>query len=314
MIKPGFFIVGAPKCGTTAMQEYLRQHPDIFMPSFKESHHFANDLLKPDDTFLGREKYLSLFAVAGEKKVVGEASVYYLFSKNAPLNIKAFRPDAKIIIMLRNPVDLLYSRYSQLVYNGDEDILDFEASLAAEEKRKTGELIPKHIRIERKLLHHEIVKFTEQIKRYFDTFGRNNVHVIIYDDFKRDTTKVYRETLRFLNVDTSFQPRFKIVNPNKRVRSKTLQRFLITPSSAMRMIGKLLLPRSLREALLNRLRKLNTQYISRQPMSPELRKRLQEEFAQEVKSLSELLGRDLTLWSKDQRGDTPGDMGKGSTP
>lgn len=116
-------------------------------------------------------------------------------------------------------------------------------------------MIPKNIRIEKKLLHREVAKFTEQVKRYFDTFGRNNVHVIIYADFKRDTTKVYRETFRFLNVDISFQPTFKIINPNKRVRSKTLQRFLTTPSSAMRMIGTLFLPRSLREALLNRLRK-----------------------------------------------------------
>lgn len=308
MMKSMFFIVGAPKCGTTAMQEYLRQHPGIFMPSFKESHHFADDLLKPDDPFLSREKYLSFFAGAGEKEVVGEASVYYLFSKNAPLNIKSFRPDAKIIIMLRNPVDMLYSRYSQLVYNGDEDILDFEASLAAEEKRRNGEMIPAHIRIGKKLLHHEVVKFTEQVKRYFDTFGRNNVHVIIYDDLKRDIAGVYRETLRFLNVDTNFQPTFKIINPNKRVRSKALQRFLLAPSSTMRMIGKLFFPRSLREALLSRLRKLNTQYISRQPLSPELRNRLQDEFAPEVKSLSELLGRDLTHWNKVRRGDAPGDM------
>ncbi|GAN32649.1 MULTISPECIES: sulfotransferase domain-containing protein [Candidatus Brocadia] len=300
MTKPEFFIAGAPKCGTTAMQEYLRQHPGIFMPDMKEINHFADDLLKQDDPFLKRERYLSLFEGAGENQLAGEASVYYLFSKNAARNIKSFCPGAKIIIMLRNPVDVLYSRHAQLVYNGAEDILDFEASLAAEEKRRNGELIPRNIRIEKKLLHREVVKFTEQVRRYFDTFGRNHVHVIIYDDFKRDTAMVYRETLRFLHVDTGFRPDFKVINPNKRVRNRTLQRFLKTPPSLVRTIGKSLLPQSFRNVLLNRLRKLNTHYVSRQPMSPELRRRLQEEFASEVKGLSELLGRDLNHWSTDK--------------
>lgn len=296
MTRPEFFIVGAPKCGTTAMQEYLRQHPDIFMPDMKEIHHFADDLLKKNDPFLSRERYLSLFAGAGENQLVGEASVYYLFSKNAARNIKSFCPGAKIIIMLRNPVDVLYSRHAQLVYNGAENILDFEASLAAEEKRRNGEMIPKNIRIEKKLLHREVVKFTEQVKRYFDIFGRNKVHIIIYDDFKNDTAKVYRETLEFLHVDNSFQPDFEVINPNKRVRSRTLQHFLKTPPSLVRTIGKLFFPQSFRDVLLNRLRKLNTRYVSRQPMSLKLRRRLQEEFASEIKSLSELVGRDLTHW------------------
>lgn len=81
MTKPEFFIAGAPKCGTTAMQEYLRQHPGIFMPDMKEINHFADDLLKQDDPFLKRERYLSLFEGAGENQLAGEASVYYLFSK-----------------------------------------------------------------------------------------------------------------------------------------------------------------------------------------------------------------------------------------
>ncbi|OGL47193.1 MAG: hypothetical protein A2W05_04500 [Candidatus Schekmanbacteria bacterium RBG_16_38_10] len=299
MTMPEFFIVGAPKCGTTAMQEYLRQHPNIFMPDMKEINHFADDLLKQDDLFLSRERYLSLFAGGGRNRLIGEASVYYLFSKNAHLNIKSFCPIAKIIVMLRNPVDVLHSRHSQLVYNGDENILDFEASLAAEEKRRKGEMIPPNIRIERKLLHREVVKFTEQVKRYLDTFGRNNVHIIIYDDFKRDTGRVYRETLRFLNIDTGFQPDFKVINPNKRIRIKALQHFLKTPPPSVRLIGKLLLPQSFRHVFVNRLEKLNTQYIARQSMSPELRTRLQEDFASEVKSLSELLRRDLTHWSRD---------------
>lgn len=296
---PEFFIVGAPKCGTTAMQEYLRQHPDIFMPDMKEIHHFADDLLKHDDPFLDRDRYLSLFAGAHEHQLIGEASVYHLFSRNTARNIKSFCPNAKIIIMLRNPVDMLYSRHAQLVYNGAEDILDFEASLAAEEKRRNGELMPKNIRIEKKLLHREVVKFAAQVKRYFDMFGRDKVQVIIYDDLRKDTAKIYQETLGFLNVNDSFRPDFKVINPNKRVRTRTLQHLLKTPPSLMRIAGKLLLPQSCRNLLLNGLKKLNTQFVPRQPMSPELRRRLQKEFTPEIKNLSELLGRDLTHWCTD---------------
>src|SRR5438034_3527344 len=113
---PGFFIVGAPKCGTTAMNDYLAGHPDIFMAK-KEIHYFGSDLEIKQKKLSG-EEYLDFFKEGEHKYIVGESSVWYLYSKNAAAEIKAFSPGAKIIIMLRNPVDMLPSLHSQHIFDG----------------------------------------------------------------------------------------------------------------------------------------------------------------------------------------------------
>jgi len=127
MRKPDFFIVGAPKCGTTALYRFLSQHPEIFLPKVKEVHFFGSDLYLPGyvpDT----EKYLRLFANARDETRVGEASVWYLYSKVSAAEIKHFAPEASILIMLRNPVDMIHSLHSQLQYVGVERIKGFESA------------------------------------------------------------------------------------------------------------------------------------------------------------------------------------------
>jgi hypothetical protein len=299
MRKPDFFIVGAPKCGTTAMQEYLRQHPDIFMPEVKESHYFATDLLPPDDYYRSFTNYLAIFKDARNEKIVGESSVFYLYSKFAAKNIYAFNKQAKIIIMIRNPVEWLESYHSQLVYNGDEDILDLSKALKAEERRKKGELIPNNLRFIERLFYSDVLRFSEQIRRYLDVFGKKNVYIIIYDDFKQDTPKKYRETLKFLGENSDFQVDFRVVNPNKYIRSQALLKFMKRPPFLFRTIGKILIPRPFRDSIMEGLQHLNTKHGPRLPMDPELRKQPQIELRVEVERLSALLESDLTNWSGD---------------
>ena len=126
--KPNFFIVGAPKCGTTALYEYLRPHPHIFMSKVKEPHFFANDLgTYPFIKTL--EEYTRLFTDSNEQHVrVGEASVYYLRSATAIANIHQFNPHAKIIAMFRNPVEMVHALHSQLLYVSEESESDFETA------------------------------------------------------------------------------------------------------------------------------------------------------------------------------------------
>ena len=119
MRKPDFFIVGAPKGGTTAMNAYLGQHPEIFIAERKELHFFGTDL-DFSSPRITQEQYLSCFSEVQNEKRVGETSVWYLYSKQAAVEIKKFCPSANIIIMLRNPVDMLYSQHSQFLYNGNE--------------------------------------------------------------------------------------------------------------------------------------------------------------------------------------------------
>ena len=297
MRKPDFFIVGAPKSGTTAMCTYLKQHPEIFMPEKKESHFFGTDLNSP--MFIrDKEIYLSLFSKAKDERRVGESSVWYLYSKKAASEIKEFSPSASVIIMLRNPVDMLYSQHSQFLYNGNEDIACFEEALNAEQDRRRGLRIPPGVHFVESLFYRETIKYTEQVQRYFNIFGRENVHIIVYDDFKNNVAKVYRECLCFLGVTGDFQPEFKTINPNKRVRSNTLRNFLQNPPQIVKSLGKALVPRDLQQKLGKKLTSLNIKYESRPPIDTELKRKLQAEFTPETERLSELLRRDLTHWCK----------------
>src|SRR6266545_5937438 len=133
MRRPDFFIVGAPKCGTTALNDYLKDHPEIFISARKELHFFGSDLVFRGPRRITEQEYLSFFAPARHEKRLGEASVWYLYSQQAAAEIKAFSPAARIIIMLRNPVDMMYSLHSQRLYNGRETISDFAKALATEE-------------------------------------------------------------------------------------------------------------------------------------------------------------------------------------
>ena len=303
MGRPDFFIVGAPKCGTTAMQKYLRQHPEIFMPERMEMHFFGSDLRLNRGTVRQRAEYLSFFSPATAEKRVGEKSVWYLYSTRAAEEIREFSPTARIVIMLRNPVDMLYSLHSQFLYNGNEDIEDFRLALDAEEDRKRGRRIPGTVIHVPGLFYRETVKFADQVRRYFDAFGRENVYSVIFDDFKDDPAGVYDQMLRFLDVAGGFRPTFGLVNPNKRVRSRVVRRFLGEPPDILRRAGRAMLPSGLRGSLSRFVvkvgRRANTRYERRKPMGAELRSRLLKELTPEVARLSEVLGRDLMHWCKE---------------
>ena len=296
MIKPDFFIVGAPKCGTTAMYQYLKAHPEVFMPAYKEPHYFAEDFHGAwIERFRQQEDYLRLFADAGKAKRVGEASTWHLYSRCAARKIHEFNPEACIIIMLRSPVDMLYSLYQQFCYTLDENLPSFEEALAAEERRKQGADLPPTLQImPEALFYQETVKFTEQVSRYLEVFGREQVHIIIYDDLKAETRAVYQQTLEFLNIDTRFEPDFNAVNASKYPRNAVIQRFLMRPPAWVMAAGKAVLP--LARPLYWKLRGMNSRHEARPPLDPALRSQLQREFLPEVERLSQLLGRDLTHW------------------
>jgi hypothetical protein len=128
--RPGFFLVGAPKAGTTAMNTYLSRHPEIFMAQ-KELHYFSHEAFYgPPLAERDFDWYLDQFREAGEKTLLGEASVWYLSSSTAAERIKEFEPSAKILIHVRNPTDLIVSYHSELLFLGYEDIEDIEQALA----------------------------------------------------------------------------------------------------------------------------------------------------------------------------------------
>lgn len=295
---PDFFIVGAFKSGTTAMYDYLRPHPQVFMPFHKEPLFFGDDLTRRYGR-MSRDQYLALFRDAAPDQRVGEASAWYLYSGSAAREIKEASPAAQIVVMLRNPVDVMYAEHSQLLFNVEEDLGDFGEALEAEAARRRGERMPPGPLRPETLYYRESVRFAEQLERYFEVFGRDRVHVIVYDDFRDDTPGTYRALLEFLGVDPSFAPSFEVSNPNKRVRWPLLQRLTYQPPGPLLRLVPMLRRFPLVHRLRDRVLRLNSSPAPRKKMDGELRRRLQEEMRPEIERLGELIGRDLSAWSRE---------------
>jgi len=294
MLRPDFFIAGAPKCGTTALYTWLRAHPLVFFPKVKEPHYFCSDLVdRPDWT---RDKYLQLFANAGPQQRAGEATTWNLYSSCAAERIKSFSPDARIIIMLRNPVDMVHSLHSQLIFDQREDLESFEDALDAEGDRKAGRRPPKDSRISSKMLcYRDVARFSNQVERYLDAFSRDRILVIVFDDLQERLAEVYQRALDFLQVGAVQPAVFEKVNANKVTRSRTIARLVSCPPKPLLSLARVIVPSSqLRHRFRAWLRYSNARYQPRKPIDADLRSELLAEFRPDVERLSELVGRDLT--------------------
>ena len=299
MPRPNFLIVGAPKCGTTAMYEYLRRQPDVFMPEYKEPHYFADDI--EQNTYVRcRERYDALFQPAGGAHAIGEASVWYLYSRTAARRIRDELGPVRIIAMLRQPVDMLHSLHNQCLLSGNESIRDFAAALEAEPRRRQGRDWPRRRR-ESRLLYQEVVDFAPQLERYFDAFGRENVLVLRYDHFARDPARAHRDCRAFLGLPEAGDSEFPVFNGSRTVRNLFLQRFVRHPPRWLQTTVRVATPARLRHAVIRRAVDLNTIKAPRTPLPEALRARLTKQLAPQVERLERLLGCDLSAWRTFER-------------
>ena len=306
---PDFFVVGAVKAGTSSLDSYLAAHPQIFMRK-REAHQFGSDLVfGPAWQARTREEYLAGFAEASDSQRSGECSPGYLFSAQAAQEISAYRPDAQIIVMLRNPVEVLHALHASLLYVGDEDLADFEQALAAEPDRREGRRIPATNELAFALRYRDMVRFSSQLERYVETFGWERVHVIVFDDFREDTVAAYRATLMFLGVDPGFEPEFGVANANHRARIRAIgtlhSKAYLRPAGSWRLMRRaahVAIPsQRARARIFRRIVRANTVYEPRPPLAGPLRARLEAELADEVRDLGELIGRDLSHWVGHER-------------
>ena len=296
---PNFFIVGAPKCGTTALYEYLRSHPQVFMPDLKEPHFFSDDLITYH-IVKTLEEYTQLFAEATPQHLrVGEASASYLLSSAAIPAIRRFNPGAKIIAMFRNPVDMVYSFHSQLLYWSQETEDDFEVAWRLQERRRRGIDVPRTCREPFWLQYRELGRFGTQAQRLLSVFPPEQVKFILFDDFAGSPQRIYDEVIEFFGITHDQRREFPRVNENKRARLSWLRDFYRKPPpvllQAFRQFkrtpaGKYLV--DLKEWIID----TNTVRERRPPLSPEFRAELVETFRDEVALLSRILGRDLSHW------------------
>jgi hypothetical protein len=195
MDKVNLFIVGEPKCGTTALHDLLGQHPDVYMSSYKEPRFFATDLMRESDAFHGSQRqypirtpgqYTKLFAGRDRERVIGESSTNYLFSREAAANIHRYNPDARIIALFRNPLDFVLSWHQQMVSSLHEDVTDLATALSLEAERVQGRSLPRNVGTPSYLYYSLQAAFAGHLRRYLDLFAPEQLKVLIYEDFRRD--------------------------------------------------------------------------------------------------------------------------------
>jgi hypothetical protein len=300
MKKPNFFIVGAPKCGTTALYEYLKTHPQIFMSSIKEPHYFSDDLSVKYRVFTDENTYLEkCFSGAGDShKAVGEASVWYLYSNSAIENIRAFNPDSRIIVMLRDPAEMLHSLHSQLIYNFYEEEKDFIKALGIQEERKQGKNIPPLCPEPAFLQYRAVASFGEQLQRIFTCFPIKQIKVIFFDDFTRTPVTIYAETLDFLGVPQDGRADFPMVNANKRHRIEWLGKMILyIPPPLIRAANALKKLLGIKQlGITNLINRFNRVEISRTPLPENIRREIIFALHSDIELVECLTGRDLAHW------------------
>jgi hypothetical protein len=305
---PDFFIIGHEKCGTTALYRILRSHPQIYMPDLKEPRYFNRD---PDPEraparpgMLPRtlDAYLELFAEASASEIAGEASPQYIRSAGAARRIAELAPDARAIAILREPVSFLRSFHLACVRSGIETERDLRKALALEGLRRRGQRIPRDCPAPDRLLYADHVRYVEQLRRFEDALMPEHVHVIIYEDLRRDNERTARHVLRFLGVDETrpIDISNSTGNSRKAVRNSQLHRLGLAlkragnrPDSAPAILRGL---NSITPTWLEAVARWGV-YAPPSAVSEQLTRDLRQRFRPEVAALGDHLGRDLlTDW------------------
>jgi hypothetical protein len=290
MTIPNFIVIGAWKAGTTSLYRYLKQHPQIYMSPIKETNFFAlmggkSDLVGVRTKEISRsitkiEDYLTLFRGVSNEEAIGEVSPRYLYSPKACERIRQYIPGAKLIVILRDPVERAYSSYLMYVSFGIESCTNF--SEAIKDRQTWG-------------YHGPPGFYYEQIKRYFKTFNQDHIRLYLYDDWETKNPEILKDIFRFLGVDDTFVPevfvRYEVSGfPRNRVLS-----FLLSPNPVKNTL-KGLLPASLRRPIITYIMNIKNQNLIKPPLPSEVRRELISVYRDDILKLQDLIQRDLSNW------------------
>lgn len=282
---PNFIIGGAIKGGTTSLNYYLKQHPDVYMSAFKEPRYFAYDPTNPEH-LAGQglrfpiktlAEYADLFADSAGYRAVGETSPHYLRSDTAPQLIAETIPDVRLIFSLRDPVRRAYSSYWHRVRLGLED-------RPAEVVLQPGDQAVEHG------LYHA------WLTRWYQHFDPAQVKIILFDDLIRDGLGVVADICRFLQIDDTFVPDLTVKNRGGAMKNQRLGRFYETlKKHPLRRAIDPLVPERLRQKMIET---RDNNLEEPPPMPAELARRLYDYYRDEVARLETLIDRDLSGWKK----------------
>ena len=302
MKPPNFFIVGAPKCGTTALSEYLRTHPNVFFSPDKEPNYCCTDMDDRIRLAHSVDEYLkACFMGANEQHLaVGEGSVSYLSSPTALKNIKEFAPHARIIVMLRRPVEMAYALHSEFLGSLLDDVPEFERAWKLQGERKNGKYIPRTCSMPKVLQYRDMCLLGEQLEYLYSIFSREQVLPILFDDFKSNTPAIYRKVIEFLELPHDGRKDFPAMNENRSLRTSWV--FTLT-SFLTRWMDKPYqqLKRAMgikRTGLQSFIGHLNLRKAKRKPLSREMQEVLLDSFRDDIHKLESILTRDLSHWRK----------------
>ena len=296
MTMPNFLIIGAGKSGTTSLYHYLKQHPEVYMSPVKEPNFFAFEGEKmnfraPQDqkginctSVTDIDAYRALFRGVTSEKAIGEASHWYLYSPKAPGRIRRHVPEARLIAVLRDPVERAYSQFLHFIRDGEERLTDFSQALQEEEARIRNNWA--FGRYASRGFYHA------QLKRYFDAFDRSQIKIYLYEDLSADPTGVLRDTFRFLGVDEAFVPEMS-VRPNVSgvPNNRALHALLTRPQRIKTVLKPYLPPRLLRFAS-----DLRDRNLAKPQLAPEVRRQMVEMYREDTLKLQDLIDRDLSTW------------------
>jgi hypothetical protein len=296
MTLPNFLIVGAKKSGTTSLYYYLKQHPDIYMPDVKEPDFFTDGAPRAVRTL---REYQELFAGWNGQKALGEASTSYLPSQNAANKVFRLLPEAKIIIVLRNPVDVAYSMWGMMHLDYGLEKLSFSEALQEESRRMRDKgFLSSCGSWPGNFFYLHLGLYYEQVKRYIDIFGPEKVQVHIFEEFKEDPLKSCRQIFDFLGVDHDFVPIVEKHNIAAISKSRVFQRLLAKPHPFLMNIYWRL-PHRVRILVYQMLQfvyKLNRKTAPRPPLDKTYRKELKAKYMRDIQRLERLLSKDLSVW------------------
>lgn len=307
---PTLFLAGAPRCGTTSISKLLARHPQICFSRPKEVNYF--DRVAEDALGSIQRSYLERYFPHYDPErhlAVAEGSVSYLYHPGALALIRAIQPEARFIVTVRNPVDMLRSYHFRLLYLLEEDEEDFETAWSLQEARARGERIPKRCGDPRRLRYRDVASLGTHVERLLEIAGPERCHILVADDMRSDPVTTCRRLLRFCGVedDLSRIPEIDSEKPfPHRFKSRTyrwrwLQGLLYKPPTAvLGAVARSEVRRGVRPASIKRfhkkLAKLNA--VKRDPprFSPAFREHLVREFTEEVRKLEAILSRDLSAW------------------
>ncbi|WP_086933455.1 sulfotransferase family protein [Agarilytica rhodophyticola] len=273
---PNLFIIGAPRCGTTSLYSAFKQHPQIYTSVLKEPHFYAQDMPIQPHTVTSVDEYSHLFYCAKDEKYVAEASVWYLYSKSAASLISKEHPEARIVIMLRNPVEMIVSLYNLYLRTGNETQTDPRLALL-----RNNEEVHKHSYFPFGLYYKRLIKLYDTLETWFSYFKREQINILFYEEFYHHPNKSFTQLCNWLNIDDDADISFDPVEARKRVKFK-----------AMRQLRHL--PTSIKEKINPAASKLHAQK-KHKTISEDVMEILRRESTERSRNLPAIIGRDLPL-------------------